>query len=404
MIWSAQASSIVGSQIVQFALVWWLTIETGSATVLAFATMMALLPMIIIGPFAGPLVDRWNRRHVMIFADGGIALATLIIVFLFSMGIVEIWHIYLLMFIRASGGAFHFPAMAASTSLMVPKRHLTRVGGMNQAISGAVNIIAPPIAALLIVLIPMYAVLSIDIATAIVAITPLLFLKIPQPVRSGDVDKKLSVIGDMKEGFRFLRSWKGALILIAMVMLINLVFTPAMSLSPLLITLHFELGVQEFALFEMVIGASFLLGGIFLGIWGGFRKKILTMLFSGVIGGFGTMMVGLCPPDAFYIALVGIFVAGFMISLVNGSAQALMQSTIPPEMQGRVFSLLMSATTAMAPIGLAVAGPVADSVGVSIWYLAAGITLTVVMASGFIIPSLLHMENESSWKTEIKEL
>lgn len=404
VIWSAQASSIIGSQLVQFALVWWLTIETGSATVLAFATMMALIPVIVVGPFVGPLVDRWNRRWVMIFSDASIAAATMVIVLLFSLDIVDVWHIYVLMFVRGSGGAFHFPAMMASTSLMVTKKHLARVGGMNQALSGAVNIVAPPIAALLIVLMPMYAILSIDVVTALIAITPLLFLKIPQPVRRAEATEKLTVIDDMRAGFRFLRSWKGAGVLIVMVMIVNLVLTPTMSLTPLLITSHFGLGVEEFALFEAVEGLSLLLGGISLGIWGGFKKKAVTMLFAGPMAGLGTMAVGLCPSDAFYIALIGIFSAGFMIALVNGSAQALMQATIPPDMQGRVFSLVMSGSAAMAPIGLAVAGPVADAFGVPIWYVAAGVTLTVVMACGFLIPSLLRMEDTVGWNASIEEL
>ena len=149
VIWGGEACSLVGSALVQFALVWWLTIETGSATVLAFAMMMAMLPQIVIGPFAGALVDRWNRRHVMIFADIGIAFATVILIALFALDVVQVWHIYVVLLVRSAGGAFHWPAMSASTTLMVPKKHLARVGGLNQAISGAVSIVAPALGAIL---------------------------------------------------------------------------------------------------------------------------------------------------------------------------------------------------------------------------------------------------------------
>ena len=126
-IWSGQALSLVGSALVQFSLVWWLTVEMDSATILATASLIALLPQIVLGPFIGALVDRWNRRVIMIVADTFIALATVLLIILFALGRAEVWHIYALLFIRSLGGALHFPAMASSTSLMVPKQHLTRL-------------------------------------------------------------------------------------------------------------------------------------------------------------------------------------------------------------------------------------------------------------------------------------
>ncbi len=125
-IWFGQAFSILGSKLVSFALVWWLTQKTGSATVLATSTIMIYLPQIFLGPFVGALVDRWNRRVVLIIADSAVALATLVLAFLFWVDVVELWHIYLIVFLRSLGGCFHFPAMQASTSLMVPDSHISR--------------------------------------------------------------------------------------------------------------------------------------------------------------------------------------------------------------------------------------------------------------------------------------
>jgi DHA3 family macrolide efflux protein-like MFS transporter len=404
IIWGAQAGSLIGSALVQFALVWWLTIETGSATVLAVAMMVAMLPQIVLGPFAGALVDRWNRRHVMIFADAGIALATVALIILFAMEVVQVWHIYAVLLVRSAGGSFHWPAMAASTSLMVPKKHLARVGGLNQAISGAVTIAAPALGALLIMTLPMWGVLSVDVLTAIVAISPLLFIKIPQPARSkDDSGRKASVLGDMKEGLVFLRSWRGAMILLLMTMVINLLFAPAMSLMPILVTSYFDGGVVEFATMEMAIGASFLLGGIGLGVWGGFKSKIVTMLVSGVLAGIGVVVVGIVPPEAFYIAVGGMFFAGLMISIVNGSAQAVMQAAIPPDKQGRVFGLIGSVSVAMTPLGLAVAGPVSDLLGVQIWFIVAGLGLSLVMAGGFFTPSVMHIEDRVQQTVVVEE-
>ena len=141
-IWTGQAFSLIGSNLVQFALVWWLTETTGSATILAVASIMAVLPQVFLGPIAGALVDRWNRRLVMIVADSVIALAVVVLAVLYALDAVQTWHIYVLMFIRAAGGAFHWPAMRASTSLMVPQKHLSRIAGLNQALFGVANIVS----------------------------------------------------------------------------------------------------------------------------------------------------------------------------------------------------------------------------------------------------------------------
>src|SRR5215203_5475339 len=153
-VWTGQAFSLFGSALVQFALIWWLTQKSGSATVLAIATLVGMLPQIVLGPFAGALVDRWNRRVIMIVADAAIAISTLWLVYLFSTDVVQIWHVYAVMAFRSLGGAFHFPAMSASTPLMVPEEHLTRVNGLNQTLQGINGLIAPPVGALLIGALP----------------------------------------------------------------------------------------------------------------------------------------------------------------------------------------------------------------------------------------------------------
>jgi len=143
-IWTGQIFSLLGSAVVQFALVWWLTQKTGSATVLTTATLVALLPEVLLAPFAGALVDRWNRRWVMVVSDASIAIITLTLVVLFALNKVEVWQIYGVLFLRSIGGIFHWPAMQASTTLMVPREHYSRIAGINQAVRGALNIIAAP--------------------------------------------------------------------------------------------------------------------------------------------------------------------------------------------------------------------------------------------------------------------
>ncbi len=172
-VWTGQAISLLGSMLVQFALIWHLTVEHQSATILATASLVGLLPQVFLAPFVGALVDRWNRRLIMIAADTVIAMATVVLAVLFALKVVEMWHIFLLMFIRAVGGAFHGPAMMASTSLMVPKEHLTRIQGINQMLNGGLNIVAAPLGALMLELLPMQAILGLDVVTAVLAILPL---------------------------------------------------------------------------------------------------------------------------------------------------------------------------------------------------------------------------------------
>ena len=237
-IWTGQAFSLLGSALVGFALIWWMTDTTGSATVLATAAMFEFLPKVFIGPLAGTLVDRWNRRHVMLVADTITALATALLIYLVWVGSLQVWQIYLLMLVRSSAGAFHLPAMQSSTSLMVPKEQLTRVQGLNQLLVGLINIAAPVLGALLVELIPLHSVLAVDLATAVLAILPLLFIFIPQPeIDPANQADKATIWGDMQLGFRYIWNWKGLRNIILLAVFINLLSVPAITLMPLLVKL-----------------------------------------------------------------------------------------------------------------------------------------------------------------------
>jgi len=396
-IWGGQSFSLFGSALVQFALVWWLTQKTGSATILATATLVALLPQIILGPFAGALVDRWNRRLIMIFADGFIATATLGLIVLFASGKIQVWHVYVIMAIRSLGGSLHFPAMHASTSLMVPEKHLARVAGMNQTLNGVVNIIALPTGAVLIGVLPMQNVLLIDIGTAMLAILPLLFLAIPQPVRDhgakpdGKEDKP-GFLQEVREGLTYVAAWPGLLAIMIMATIINFLLTPTGSLMPLLITKHFGLGALQFGLMDSAWGFGVIAGGLLLSLWGGFKRKVVTSMV-GIIGiGLGITIVGLAPSNLYVMAVVGMALCGFMNPITNGPLFAVLQSAVRPDMQGRVMSLVASAAKAMSPLSLMVAGPVSDWVGIRTWYLTGGVLSLLMGITGFFIPALMNIE------------
>ncbi|HQV94339.1 MAG TPA: MFS transporter [Anaerolineales bacterium] len=391
-IWTGQALSLFGSSLVQFALVWWLTKETGSATVLATATLVALLPQIVFGPFIGALVDRWNRRLIMIVADGSIALATAFLFYLFAAGQVQIWHIYVVMFIRSLGTAFHSPAMTSSTSLMVPDKHLARLAGANQLLQGLVGIAAPPLGALLLEAFSTENVLLIDITTAMLAILPLLFIPVPQPAR-GALQERSTYWEDLREGFHYVVRWRGLLGVTILAMILNFIITPSSALLPLVITKIFNGGAQELGWSEALFGIGMIAGGILLGAWGGFKRRIITSL-CGVIGiGIGCVMTGLVPADRFYILLTANFIIGFMQVFANGPLMAILQSTVAPDKQGRVFSLLGAGATAMMPLSLLVSGPIADQFGIRFWFIFGGAVFILMTVIAFFVPAIMNIEN-----------
>lgn len=398
-IWTGQAFSLIGSKVAQFALVWWLTKLTGSATVLATASLVAIVPEILLGPIAGAYVDRWSRRVIMIVADGVIALASLWLVYQFWTGAIQVWHVYVVMLVRAIGGSFHWPAMQSSTSLMIPNEHLARVAGLNQTMNGALNIIGPPLGALLLELLPLYGVMFVDVGTALLAIAPLLFVHIPQPKREDmvvEVEGKPSIWSDMRDGLHYIRNWPGLMALIASAMLVKIALTPAFSLLPLLVSEHFHGDAAQLSLLEAVAGGGIVVGGLILSVWGGFRRKIYTTLMGFTILGLGLVLLGLAPGHLFWLALGGALVIGLTIPLVDGPIMAILQGTVAPEMQGRVFTIMGSLLLITSPIGLAIAGPVSDLLGLNVWLLTAGVLCSLAGLAGFFVPAMTNIEQNHS--------
>jgi DHA3 family macrolide efflux protein-like MFS transporter len=356
--------------------------------------MVGMLPQILIGPFAGALVDRWNRRLIMIAADATIATFTLLLAYLFATNTVQIWHIYAITAVRALGGAFHFPAMAASTPLMVPKEQLTRINGLNQALQGVNGLAAPPLGALLISFLPTQGILLIDVGTALLAILPLLFISIPEPQRQIDLlqTARPSLMQDVRAALTYIRTLPGLVAVIFMALFLNFLLVPTESLTPLLITKHFGRGAIELGLMQSAIGVGIIAGGILLGVWGGFKKKIVTSI-TGIIGlGLAILLIGLAPANFFMLAILGSALLGFMIPIANGPIGALVQSIIRPDMQGRVMSLIGSGATAISPLGLLIAGPLSDRVGIRVWFWAGGILCVLIASAGFFIPIVMDIE------------
>ena len=395
-IFIGQSFSLFGSQLVQFALVWWLTLTSfGSATVLAFAMMMALIPQIVLTPLLGPFIDRWNRRRIMILADSMIALSVFVLALLFAFNLAEIWHVYVLMLVRSIGGAFHWPAMQASTVMLVEKKQLSKVNGLTQSFQGLANVLAPPIAAVLAGLIPLQNILAIDIGTAMMAIFPLLFIQIPQPQMNPSKEKRTSTFADFKFSFSYLWRWKGGLFIMIGAMIANLLIIPAVSFVPILVTEHFGGGAFQYALLTSSLGIGAILGGLALGALSGKNRRIVIGMVCFVFMGLGVASIGVLPSWAFLPAVIVFFFSGSMMSIGNGSVFAILQNMVPPQLQGRVFSLVLSGSAAMTPLGLAIGGPLIDILNVQFWFLIGGCVIAFVGTLAFFSQAVMKIEERT---------
>ena len=396
-IWTGQAFSLFGSTLVQFALIWWLTKESGSAMVLAVANVVGAAPDFFLGPFVGALVDRWNRRLVMIFADAFIALATFGLAVLFWFDMVQVWHIYVILFVRALGGCFHWPAMMATTSLMVPEKHLSRVSGINQALRGGMTIVGPPLGAILLSTMPFYGIISIDVLTAVIAIISLLFVFVPQPdktLKQETISFRL-LLGDVKMAANYVVSWPGLLGVLILAVFLNSLVSPAFMMLPLLVTEHFLGGAWHLGAIESAEGFGIIVGGLLMGVWGGFRKRIVTAM-AGTIGmGVGLLIVGVTPQNLFWLALAALFICGLTNTVQNANFFSILQTKISPEIQGRIFTLFQSMIVGILLPAFLVSGKLAEWLGVQTFYFIAGFSAIIGGMIALFIPAIMNIEDNA---------
>ena len=241
----------------------------------------------------------------------------------------------------------------------------------------------------------MQGILSIDVITALFAILPLFFIHVPQPERNAVDAEKTTVWTDFKAGLRYMLGWPGLLIIGLMTVGINFTIIPAFSLLPLMVKDYFGGSAIQLSWVESAMGAGMILGGVLLGIWGGFSRKILTSLVGLMGMGAGTLILALAPASSIFLAVGGALLIGFMTPMTMGPFFAVIQSTVEPDMQARVFSLLTSVGTGIVPIGLMIAGPVADRVGIQAWFLLGGILCIFMAVTGLFIPAVMNMEKKA---------
>ncbi len=392
-IWIGQALSLVGSALTQFVLLWWITKTTNSSSALAIAGVMGLLPQAILGPLGGTLADRLNRRVIMIAADSISAIAMIVLVYLFSSNQIQLWHIYSLMFLRSSMQAFQSPAAAASTSLLVPADWLPRVAGMNQAMQGIMTIAAAPLGALALAFLPFQGALMIDVVTAILGIVPLLFYAVPQIPR---LEATTSMWTDFREGVAYVTQRRGLLMLYGLLGLVVLTIMPTFSLTPLLVTQYFRGGVNEVALMEGLAGIGMIAGGVLITINPLFKKRIITLLVSFAISCGTVALTALAPSNALWLAVIWWTLSGITFSTGNAPMTAILQTTVPNQIQGRVLSLMNTVMGLAGPIGLAIAGPLGDAIGVRGVFIVGGTLSALVCVLGFFSSHLMNIESATT--------
>lgn len=352
-----QLISLVGSGLSGWALGIWTYQQTGSATLFGLISVCTVLPGIALSPLAGALVDRWDRRTVMLAADAGAGLCTLILALLFASGRLAVWQIYIAMAVSSACAAFHWPAYMAAIPLLVPARHLGRAVGFAQSGHAAALVLSPALAGLLIVAVQLQGLLLIDVATFLCAVATMLAVRIPAlPPAPSEAARREPLAAAVVSGWAVLRGQPGMLALLALFGTFNLL---AGMIDVLVVPLF--LSVATPALGGVMMGAAgtgMLAGTLLLGVWGGPQRRADGMLGFMVCGGLCLALMGL-RPSLWLIALGGWgFV--FCVPLINGCYQTILYASVAPERQGRAFATSRMLTEATLPLAYLIAGPLAD--------------------------------------------
>jgi MFS family permease len=358
-VWTGQAISLIGSGLTGFTLGVWIFQRTGSATQYALLTFFTIAPTIFLSPLAGALVDRWDRRRSMILSDLGAGTCSLMIAMLFALHRLDLWEIYLLIGIEASLNAIRWPAYAATTTLLAPKEHLGRVSGMMQAAEALAVVVAPALAVVLLQLIGVTGVLLIDVSSFLFSLTMLLLVRFPRPeVSTTGAAATGSLLAESVFGWRYIAAHRGLLGLLVFMAVANFGLAAVQVLAAPLV-LSFST-VATLGVLLSVAGAGMLAGGVAISAWGGPRRRIYAVLGFEIAMGLCIALAGL-RPSALLIG-VGSFLAATCLPIVTGANQAIWQSIVPPDVQGRVFAVRRTIGLSSFPVAQLVSGPMADYV------------------------------------------
>lgn len=381
-----QAVSLIGSSAVQFALIWWLASETGSPLMMAFSGLVAFLPQIFLGPFAGVWIDRLKRKYVIIGADLFIGLVALIFAALLWLGRPPYWSACAVLGIRAVGGVFHTPAIQSVVPQLVPADKLVRANGWSQFMQSGAFMLGPVLGAAMYAALPLPVILLTDFAGALVASITVAVVHIPEPEHRRQ--EMPHFIHEMKEGAMICMKDK-KLVKIAVASTVCLIFfLPLSSYYPLMSSSYFNASAWHGSAVEFLYALGMMGASVLFGSLGKVHNKLRASYLA--LGGIGVtcFICGILPPDkwAWYVFAVSCMFMGGFGSAYNIPCLSYYQETIPPKAQGRAFSLLGSLMSLAMPVGLLISSPVAEAFGVNVWFLVSGIGVMGVVAVCAFIP------------------
>lgn len=358
LIWGGQVVSLLGTAMTRFALMVWGWEETGRATTLALLLFFQVGATLVLSPLAGVLVDRFDRRWVMIVSDLAAGLPTLALLALYLTGGLELWHVYAAAALSGGAESFQLPAYTASVTLLVPKRHYARASGLTSFGDSASRVFGPPLAAVLLPWVGLTGVLVFDAVTFLVAVGALLVVGVPPPPPSADGRAAGGFWRQTLFGLRYILARRGLLWLQLALALINfLVYIGPVLRAPMVLA---RTGGDELALGGVMAaaGAGGLIGGLLLAAWGGIRRRVAGALVAAALAGAGNVLLG--GGGGIWPWAAGAFCFTFFLVLTNGHTQAFWQSKVPPDVQGRVFSFRVLVAQFSVLPALLLAGPAAD--------------------------------------------
>ncbi|MHB1452246.1 MAG: MFS transporter [Coriobacteriia bacterium] len=392
VIFTGQAFSLLGSAAVNFAIVWWLTETTGSASILAYASIAAILPQALLSPIAGPFIDRWDRRRTMIVADLGIAATSVGMLLAFATGTPSVTLVVIAVALRSAGAAFHTPASQAAVPMYVPADQLMRVAGWNFFLSSGVSMAGPVLGAFMMATLSISAVITVDIAGALLAVVSLLVVRIPHPERAEGAPVRLDFVAEFREGWQELIRHRGLLDLTLAMAVVTLLYMPLNALFPLMTFSHFGGDAAAASYVEFAFGAGMLLGSLAIGVlsqrFSGVRLVSTGILMLGVPVGIS----GVLSQSGFWVFAALCIVMGVSAPLFGAPIMAMFQRLVDPAKLGRVMSLYMTIAMLAAPIGLLVAGPLAERIGVAHWFALSGMLIVIAGLVTWSLPAVRQLD------------
>jgi DHA3 family macrolide efflux protein-like MFS transporter len=367
-----QSVTLVGSSLVGYAVMWYVTLQTQSGVMMTIFTVATMLPMFFISPFGGVWADRFNRKYLINIADASIAVVTLVIALLFTFGIENIYLLLACSLMRSLGQGVQMPAVTSLIPQITPEEQLIRVNGINSSIQSLSMLGSPAIAGVLLSIAPLQTILFIDVVTAIIGISILLFLvNVPEKTdEEKEAASAKSYFTDMKEGVSYIKAHVFIKRFFVISAISSILLTPAALLTPLQVTRDFGADVWRLTAIELAFSIGMLVGGLTIAAWGGFKNKTVTLVFGAII--FGATTVGFGLFTNFWIYLGCMVLCGMSTPIINTPVMAILQTKVDANYMGRVFSVVTMISSVMLPLGMVIFGPLGDTIKLDYIMIATG--------------------------------